>query len=307
MEKDEDKRVAPGGRERPAETDGETRLRPISNRYVFAKVMQENPEICLRLAELLVGEPLGEIGEVVAESVENTLLARGVHFDAHLEGSDTLVYLEMQAGGLPSLELRDIYYRLLLVKRALREGYEHEPRRIVVLLCTSDPFEHGLPVYRIAFWIEDEADRTSAIRVEDGELSLLYNAAAHAEQDDPGIAAVLEYVHTGETGAAGAAGGLVADMEDARIRAHDDEEWVSDMDAADFDRYDIETKAYNEGHAEGMAEGRAAGVAEGAVAERSRESALFKAMTSKGRDAEEFLSAVTDGDLDALYREYGIA
>ncbi len=77
-------------------------------------------------------------------------------------------------------------------------------------------------------------------------------------------------------------------MEDARVRVHNDEEWASDMDAADFDRYDIETAARNEGHTAGIA-AVLEYVHTGEGGERSRETALLNVMSSEGLGLEEVL------------------
>ncbi len=53
-------------------------------------------------------------------------------------------------------------------------------------------------------------------------------------------------------------------------------------------------------------EGRIEGREEGQTAERAREAALLEAMSEQGCSLKDATAAFTNGNLDELYREYGI-
>ena len=48
---------------------------PISNRYVFAKVMQDNPDLCQEMIEQILGIKVGHVKTIEVES-ESTIVSR---------------------------------------------------------------------------------------------------------------------------------------------------------------------------------------------------------------------------------------
>ncbi len=296
---------------------------PISNSYVFAKVMQEHANLCQHLAERLIGQKIKSIEKLEAESVENTILSRGVRFDACLEGSGSLVDMEMQTVDEANLVLRNAYYQAWLTRRALKKGEKISsmPKRFVIFICSFDPLDRGEALY----WIRREARGESGMPydIDDGEACLMLNTKAYRTCKTARIAGVLKYI---ETGKINEGDNLMTYLEDARIGVHNDEDWVRGMNITELDKLEWEdiilergrkegiAKGIDKGRAEGRKEGRASGIAEGIdkgraegqSAERLREAALLEAMSEQGRDTSEFVNAVANNNLDTLYQKYGI-
>ncbi len=304
---------------------------PISNSYVFAKVMQEHSELCHHLAERLIGQKIKRIKKLEAESVENTILSRGVRFDACLEGDGSLIDMEMQTVDEANLILRNAYYQAWLTRRALKKGEKIAslPKRYVIFICSFDPLDRGEALY----WIRRGAvgESGTPYDIDDGEACLMLNTKAYQTCKTPRIAGVLKYI---ETGKVNEGDNLMTYIENARIDVHEDEEWVKGMNITELDKLEWEdiilergrkegraegrkesrakgrAEGRKEGIAEGRKEGKAEGIAEGRVegqsAERAREAALLEAMSARGCSLEDFASAITSGNRDEIYREYGI-
>ncbi len=276
-------------------------LLPISDARVFAKIAQEHPDICHKLAERLIGAPTGSVTKVVSEDEESTLDARGVRFGVYIEGEQALVDVEMQTTRSSDLSQRAACYRAVLTRRGLRRGenFAALSRRYVVFICTFDPFGCGWARYSARTRIKDEMNGRGGFTVEDGETTLFYNAAGFADCDDPGIAHVLEYVQTGR---ADGDDGLVAGLEWARVDVQRDERWVKTMSLARMEKRSTVDAAFNAGVDQGFDQG----FEQGATNEHARTEALIEAMQAQGRSLEDFASAFSSGDRDMLNREYGI-
>ncbi len=96
--------------------------------------------------------------------------------------------------------------------------------------------------------------------------------------------------------------GLVAGLEWARVDVQRDERWVKTMSLERMEKRSTLDAAFNAGVEQGIAQG----VEQSAADEHARIVALIMAMQAQGRTLEDFATAFSNGDLDALYREYGI-
>ncbi len=271
--------------------------KPISNCYVFAKVMESDRDLCKMFAEWIIGEAIGEIGEVVAERVEGTVLTRSVRFDTCLEGTKTLVNIEMQVAKSPTLAIRMAHYLSWLTTHALKKGKDISkmPKRYVIFVCTFDPIGDADPIYEISNFSQG----THLRPWDDGGCAFIVNTKGDLSRTEPRIAEMLKYIDKGQITQTNE---VIMKMCEGIDKAYNDEDWRGTMNSIDFDHYDWK----EEGRAEGIATGIAQGRAEGQSAERAREAALLEAMSERGRDTSEFVNAVASGNLDALYLEYGI-
>jgi len=123
--------------------------KPFSNRYVFAKVMQDNPDLCKAVIERVLDMEVGAIESVEVESEAVGITRRGVRFDVFMRGGGASFEVEMQTYEQEELPLRMRYYRSRLDGRALSKGERFSALRpvYVIFICTTDPFGAGLPVY----------------------------------------------------------------------------------------------------------------------------------------------------------------
>lgn len=309
---------------------------PFSNRYVFAKVMQDNPELCREMIERILGMPIRRIERIEVESEEASIARRSVRFDVFLQSDDAAFEVEMQAYEQRSLPKRMRYYRSQLDRRLLRKGAGFDELKpvYVIFICTYDPFGKMLPVYTF----RSRCDEDPRLVFDDGSVDVVLNAAGDLSMASPDIACLLQFVGTDAV-----VDSFTGRLQEAVDDAYRDEEWMMGMSWLDWDIRDAKAAAAKEGraeglaagHAEGLAEGRAEGRAEGlaeghaeglaeglaeghaegcaegrvegAAEERKNVSLLIEAMEKAGCGVDEVIGALKSPDRDALYERYGIA
>lgn len=275
---------------------------PFSNRYVFAKVMQDNPELCQEFVGRILDIRIGHIVQIQVEAETVSIVRRSVRFDVFLESNEAAFEVEMQTYEQRDLPLRMRYYRSQLDRRLLNEGADFTELKpvYIIFICTSDPFGFGLPVYTFRSRCVEQEN----VSFPNGAIDLVLNSAGDLTKARPQIASLLQYV---ATDAADAADALTSRLDHAVEEAHEDEEWVKSMSWLDWDIRDAKAEAAREGRADGLAEGRAEGCAEGQTDERSRMTRLVAAMTQAGCEPAAIVSAMGSGELDAFYERYGIS
>ncbi len=295
---------------------GETTRKPFSNCYVFAKVMHDNAELAREVAEIAVGRQVGGVEVIEVESEEDTVEARGVRFDVYLKAEGLLIALEMQASPEPLLPLRARYYHAWLDRRALGKGDDlrEMPDAYVVFVCARARAGRRAAAYDAESLLRPRGGGPGE-PLGDGSRTVVLDASGDLSGAAPEMAELLQYVADGVPGAPGS---LTARLEAAVDKAYEDEEWVKSMGIMEVTKAmrerDISDRAraegLSEGRAEGLPEGRAEGLSrglsEGRASERAREAALLQAMRGQGHSLEDFAAAITGGDLDELYREYGV-
>lgn len=279
--------------------------RPFSDRYVFAKVMQDNPELCRDIVACILGLDVGRIRTIEVESERVAIERRGVRFDVFLQGEDAAFEVEMQTYEQQSLPLRMRYYRSQIDRRLLDKGEPFDALApvYIIFICTHDPFGFGLPVYTFRGTCQEDP----SVPFDNGATDIVLSAAGDLTRTTPEIAALLRYVRTGEV----SGDALASRIEDAVDEAYRDEGWLDDMRLIDWDLRDARRAAEREGwatgHARGCAEGRAEGQAEGRANERRLQAGLVAAMEHEGHSADEILAALMNEDRDELYERYGLS
>lgn len=73
-----------------------TKRHPFSNRYVFAKVMRERPDLCKAIIERALGVEVGRVQAVEPESEQTSITHRSVRFDVFMRGDGASFEVEMQ-------------------------------------------------------------------------------------------------------------------------------------------------------------------------------------------------------------------
>ncbi|MBQ2530105.1 MAG: hypothetical protein II547_07615, partial [Treponema sp.] len=84
------------------------------------------------------------------------------------------------------------FYQSLIDADSLLKGadYEDLPRTIIIFICTTDPFNLGLPKYTFRTTCK-EADR---LNPDDNAEKIIYNASAYADVNDRELGAFLRFV-----------------------------------------------------------------------------------------------------------------
>ncbi|HIY84249.1 Rpn family recombination-promoting nuclease/putative transposase [Rubneribacter sp.] len=276
---------------------------PFSNRYVFAKVMQDNPDLCREILERILDIRIDRIEAIEVESEGPAIVRRGVRFDVFAKSDRAAFEVEMQSYEQESLPKRMRYYRSQLDRRMLNKGDDFEDLRpvYVIFICRRDPFGKGLPTYTFRSRCDEDPD----VAFDNGSLDVVLNSQGDLEQARPEIASLLQFVETEKVAFADP---LTSKLAHAVEQAHEDEEWIQNMSWLEWDIRDAKAHAAAEGRAEGHAkgleegreeglkegreEGREEGRAEGRSEEKTRTIEMLRAMKENGLGIEEALAAL---------------
>lgn len=307
--------------------------RSISDRYVFAKVMQDNHDLCKEVVECVLDIEVGRLEAVEVESEIAGVMSHGARYDVYLKGEQGAFEVEMQAYDADDLPLRIRYYRSMLDRRLLARGERYDALKpvYIIFICTGDPFGRGLPVYTF----RTRCDEDVAVEFDDRALGIVLSARGDLSRARPEVAALLEYVATGEPGE----DGLARKLQAAVDAAYDDESWVKELGNLQWEIDDAKKYAAREARAEGLAAGRAEGFAngraegleqglfegrekglaegreegrkkgreEGCARAQQQQIQIVQALTAAGCPPEEIVASMVSGEMDALAVRYGVA
>lgn len=283
---------------------------PITNDQMFKRVFGRDKELCRRLVELALDEPIEDV-EFVEVQHESRNLARpgGAYLDVLARtAAGELMDVEMQTMGRQGLVRRARLYSARLTQEAwsahLEQGedspydYGRLPRIAVVFVCTFDPFDAGLRRY---------TGRTvydGAGNVDDGAVTVFLSSKGSGDVVDPDLAAFLDYVASGYVQPGRSA--FVEGVDRAVEANNDDSEFLGGLVNTEEIIWIKSQQARAEGLAEGKSEGLAEGKAEGEAAQQRRISELAVRMAADGRQGE-LIATLTDTRLlDEELRRYGI-
>lgn len=268
----------------------------ITNDQVFKRVFGSDPELCRRLVELALDEPIDHIVYVQTQK-ESRNLERpgGTYFDVvATTASGELVDVEMQADSTKGLPQRARLYSGRLTMEAwsrhveTKHDYEFQdmPRVAVVFVCGFDPFEKHIMRYTWHMRC-DQADLAG-----DGAMVVYLNAEGSRGDVAPDLAAFLSYVARGE--ATSGESGFVDEVARSVARLSGDPEFLEGLMNMDEKLWRSEQKGLEQGRAEGSS------TCQRQIAE------LAKRMAADGRK-DELFDALADGQkLDAELTRYGI-
>jgi predicted transposase/invertase (TIGR01784 family) len=133
----------------------------ISNSFMFAKVMSEEP-FCKEMLQRILGVKIRKIEYIEAEKTILTLKdAKDIRLDVYLEDNEDTVYdIECQMTDTHELPKRSRYYQSQIDGSLIDKGYHYSKlkRSYVIFICTFDPFEKGRHVYDFTRRCEGDPD-----------------------------------------------------------------------------------------------------------------------------------------------------
>ena len=120
--------------------------------FMFCKVLQNNPDICKELTELILGKKIGDIiSPENQKAIQITGDSHGVRFDVYFEDDkDTIFDIEMQQSKIQYLAKRTRYYQGMIDLNHLEKGakYEQLKNSYIVFISRENPYEEtGLHKY----------------------------------------------------------------------------------------------------------------------------------------------------------------
>ena len=172
----------------------------FSDRFMFSKVM-EDKELCKKVLECLLGRPVGNLKEVIAErQMCQTEDGKMIRLDIYTKDDEAVFDVEMQNLNKQSLEnlclpKRSRFYQSEIDVDFLNRGgsYKSLPENNVIFICTFDPFGRGKAVYEF----ETRSDEVPPEPLGDGIRKYFFNCT----YDDANIPEELihfyEFVRTG--------------------------------------------------------------------------------------------------------------
>lgn len=277
----------------------------ITNDQMFKRVFGRNKELCRRLIELTLGEPIAEMEFVEAQhEAKDYTRPGGAYLDVMARTkAGELIDVEMQATRLPGIPQRARLYSARLTKEAWSgyverhpDSYDYSklPRVAVVFVCAFDPLGAGLRRYTGRTVYDGSPD------TKDGALTVLLNARGSGDDIDPDLAAFLDYVAGKHVEPSSSA--FVDDVDNAVAAGNADTEFLEGIMNMDEKLWISKQEGLEEGRAAGIAEGRA----EGEATRQRKIAELAECMASDGRQ-DDLVATLTDGArLEEELRRYGI-
>lgn len=230
-------------------------LSKFSNCYTFAKVLESNPDLCKQVIERLLGIQIKHIEMINSEETIARINEKSVRCDVLAYNSDAYFEVEMQTTIERNLRHRIHYYDAMITTLASEKGmpYANITPRVLIFICTYDPFCRGLSHYPFS----TTCDRHPDITLDTGTSIHVFNAYTLEPDLSQDLENLLAYVQNGKVAANDS---LVNDLNSAVDKAIRDEDWVKLVNRYDFDIINAEQRGIDIGRAEGVDIGRAEGV-----------------------------------------------
>lgn len=112
--------------------------------FMFSKVLQNNPELCKEIIELIIEKQISKISYPEKQKViDITSDGKGVRFDIYVEDEQNTVYdVEMQTANTGNLSKRSRYYQGMIDLNSIERGarYSELINSYIIFICMFDPF-----------------------------------------------------------------------------------------------------------------------------------------------------------------------
>ena len=119
--------------------------------FLFCNIMQNNPDICKELVELLLDRKVGKVAySETQKSIDLALDQKGVRLDVYFEDDFSTAYnIEMQTTNTGNLPKRSRYYQGTVDLNMISSGagYDELKQSYIIFINTFDLFGKGFPKY----------------------------------------------------------------------------------------------------------------------------------------------------------------
>ena len=163
--------------------------------FMFCTILQNEPDLCKELVEIILGRKIGEIVETEKQkSIEITADGRGVRFDVYLEDdTDSMYDIEMQKTDPENLPRRTRYYQGMLDLNQMERGakFRELKKSVIIFICLENPYEdYGLHKYSFRP-ICMEAEE---LELDDGTNRIILSAQGDKDDISAELKALLNYI-----------------------------------------------------------------------------------------------------------------
>ena len=148
----------------------------FADNFIFCKVLEDNPDVCKELLELLLDIKIERIEQPVSERYFKTDFdSRGIRFDVYVKDENGRSFdIEIQTSHNTNLAKRARYYQGLIDVDNLQSGEDYNALKesYVIFLCLGDAFGKKLPKYTFRY----RADENEELFMNDGTVNIFFNA-----------------------------------------------------------------------------------------------------------------------------------
>ena len=166
----------------------------LANNFIFCKVLEENPDVCKELLEMLLDIKIDRIEQPKSEQTFKTDFdSRGIRLDVYVkDGTGRCFDIEIQTSNYMRLEKRARYYQGLMDVDSIQFGQEYSALKdsYVIFLCLGDAFGHRLPVYTFRYRAEEDKN----ILMNDGTVNIFFNAAMYDKMQSENLRSFFKYL-----------------------------------------------------------------------------------------------------------------
>ena len=218
--------------------------------FLFCNIMQNNPDICKELVELLLDRKVGKVAySETQKSIDLALEQKGVRLDVYFEDDLSTAYnIEMQTSNTGNLPKRSRYYQGTVDLNMISSGAEYDELKTsyIIFINTFDLFGKGFPKYTF----ENVCQESSDLHLDDGTVKVFINAKSTIPGMSPELQGFLRY--------------LCGENPDTPLTDRIQNEVVKSRNNVRWERiYMLLEEKYKAFFAEGREEGRELGLEEG--------------------------------------------
>lgn len=218
--------------------------------FLFCNIMQNNPDICKELVELLLDRKVGKVAySETQKSIDLALEQKGVRLDVYFEDDLSTAYnIEMQTSNTGNLPKRSRYYQGTVDLNMISSGagYDELKQSYIIFINTFDLFGKGFPKYTF----ENICQESSDLHLDDGTVKVFINAKSTIPGMSPELQGFLRY--------------LCGENPDTPLTDRIQNEVVKSRNNVRWERiYMLLEEKYKAYFAEGREEGRELGLEEG--------------------------------------------
>ena len=167
----------------------------IRDNFIFSRVMEENPNLCRRLIEMILNVKILKLNYPEREkTIESRLDSKGIRLDVYVEdsGGGRSFDVEMQICDSVYLAKRIRYYQGLIDVDRLKRGqhYGNLNESYIIFICPFDHFHKGRHIYTF----REHCSQDPTILLGDGTVKVFLNTKGTLDDVSAEIKDFLDYV-----------------------------------------------------------------------------------------------------------------
>lgn len=162
--------------------------------FMFCKILENNPDLCKKLIEIILNKKIKKIVYVQKQEViDMTSDGKSIRLDVYCDDEDGTIYdLEMQTSNNRNLPCRTRYYQGMIDLNSISKGCDYDNLKdcFVIFLCTFDPFNKNLPVYTFT----NRCSEMLELELGDNTSKVFLNPYGNQETLTEDMKALLDYM-----------------------------------------------------------------------------------------------------------------